>query len=146
MTTEHKEKLTDYISGLQSLAKPSSTPIGAIFIDEKDRLETLKEFKGKSVSVMHVNNRHEDMVLGDLLSAIPSSKTAVLNIQNALPAKIYNQLRNIAGGQTIVMLAGKKKPEILNPIPSRAKIILVMSKQFYENNIWGELVTSACRL
>jgi hypothetical protein len=146
MIIEQAEKLTDYISGMQSIAKPMSTPIGAIVIEEKDRQETLKTFKGKIFSIMHMNNRHEDLVLQDLFSAVRSSKTAVMNIQNALPAKIYNQLYNIARGQTQVMLAGKKKPDILDSIPFGAKIILVITEQFYENTMWGDLITSVCRL
>lgn len=146
MTTEHKEKLIEYISGMQSLKKPSSVPIGAILIDEKDRQAVLKEFKGKTISIMHVNNRHEDLVLKDLLSAMRSSKIAVVNIQNSLPAKIYNQLHTIVSGHMRVALAGKKNPDVINSIPAGAKIILIITKEFYNDTIWGDLITSACRL
>lgn len=146
MTTKQKNKLRDYISGLEELKKPSSFSIGAVIIDEKNRNDILKIAKKEKISILKPEKFHPDITLENLIKIIEKGKIAILDIQKELPQKIINSLSNLIAGYLNVRLAGEKEPLILNPLPKGGKVVFLMNKGFYSDLALQDMISSVCRV
>lgn len=146
MSEEKTTKLQDYIAGLRELDNPFEFPIGAVLVNEKERPDAVKVLKEEKLPVLEADQDHPDTVLSALVELIKRGKIVVLNVAKSLPPKIFNQLSNMIHGQINVQLAGQKKPTIVSPLSKEAKVVLVMTKDYYENLIQQDMISSVCRL
>ena len=146
MEDSQREKLEDYIIGLRDFNTASSFPMGAVLMDEADRAEVVRLIKRKKLPVLEAGQGHPDLVLGALIDILKKGKMAILNLTASLDPKLLNQLHNMANDQINAQLVGETNPAILNPIPQGSKLVLLMSKDYYENLEQQDMITSVCQI
>lgn len=146
MTEQQVEKLKEYLADLKDLKATLEFPIGAVLISDSDREAASAVFNKEKLEIIDVDGQHPDLALEELIKKIKKGGAAVLGVVTAIPPKIFNQLHNLVHGQVNVQLLDDKKSTILNEWPDTAKVILVMSPDYYDNLPQQELITSVCRL
>ena len=143
---EQAEKLEEYISGLKELGEAVSFPVGAVLADNATAKETLKVFKKHGISVIFTEEKkHPDQALREILDSAVSGRTLGIALRGKLDPKIYNALYSLSRGGYDARLAGDKSPRKVSVAPG-AKAVLIMEAGSYESGLWGELISSVCRL
>lgn len=146
MTDAEKEKLEDYLSGFRELENPYALPIGTVIIKEDDRPAVLQSISATRSTIIETEGLHPDIPLRTLYTTIKKEGMAVLNLKEELPAKIANQLANLASGVFHATLAGNATPAIIAPLSPKAKVMLVLTDEMYQNFPFQNIISSVCRL
>ena len=148
MEITSNEKLSDYVSWFIDDLKDSLVfPIGAIIYSSQSVQMMADELKGKGVvPVSYSLDEHPDKTLEKLLHFFENQKVVALFIKDEIPLKLLNAIRDIQEGKINVSLAGKKDASVLNPIPSGAKLILLISENNFDNLGIEKFALSVCRI
>ena len=143
---EQAEKLEDYVSGLKDFSVAANFPVGAVLADEATTKEALKVFKKHGVPIIFADEKkHPDQALREILDSAASGRTLGVALRGKLDPKIYNALYSLSRGGYDTQLAGDKSPRKVLAAPG-AKAVLIMEAGNYESGLWGELISSVCRL
>lgn len=145
MNKHQIEKIKDYLAGMKQLKGPGFS-VGAVIINETDRAEIIELIKKNNINMIKINDSHPDIILKAMINFLEKGRGAVLDITKELPPKIYNQLSNLADNRIYVRFAGETQSKILNPIPQSGFIVLLINYVYYQNIVWGDIITSFCNL
>lgn len=140
------EKIADYVSGFTALRVPGSPPVGAVIFEEKDRATVRKELAGHGVQALPLQDTHPGEILRGVLRAFQSGAMATLEVDTSMPPEVLAQLSNLTRNVFDAALPGEKERAVLNPIPQGARVLLLMSRDSYENTIFQDIISSACRI
>ncbi len=146
MTDQQTIKLKEYVADMKTLKAELEFPIGAILASDLDRAEVADFLKKEKLEIIDGDGQHPDLALGELFKKVKKGAVAVLSVGLGIPPKIFNQLHALVHGQVNVELADTKKPVQMSDWPESAKVILIMSPNYYDNLPQQELIASVCRL
>lgn len=150
MESAKVEKLKDYFSGLRELKNLPFFPIGIIIVDERERNEARDIVKAEQIPMFTIdrndNTFHPDVVLEGVISVLQNKHGVALDVRNALPPKIFNQLANLSHNRIYVQLAGKAEPVNMNPVPAGGFVVLLMNDAQYRDLVLGDTASSFCNL
>jgi hypothetical protein len=139
-----KEKLNDYLEGLKQLNNSGSMPIGALIVDDKER-ESVVGTLVKGIEVSDVQAQPLS-ALESLPEAIENQTGIALSLGSEIPAPIYNQLSNLSNAHFNAVLPGQNENTVINPLPNKGFILLILSPESYRTMSLGGMVTSVCNL
>ncbi len=139
-----KEKIKDYISGLQELRSPFSFPVGAIIAEKEDRAALISLLQKNSVEVFSVSAHHPDFLLRKLEEAMRGHAIIAWNLDEPLSGLLMNQLSNLAGGFSYVHHVGTERPTVSATLDGKAKLLLLMEPDYYENFMGQDIISSVC--
>lgn len=148
MTTDKLEKLEDYLNGFENLDNPVLFPIGALLIEAAGRNETLDLLKKRRFSIVQSGENFslEDSI-PQLFNEIAQGEKIAVSMPKGPSPRFLNFFQGFADGRISAMLPGSNAPQTINPIPSSAKILLVLDQELYDNDEYcNKVISSVCRL
>ncbi len=147
MNNQQKEKLKDYISGLKELKNTQTPPIGAIIVDIKNKKDAVKMLKSQKIAVVMNDKKNPYKTLDFIAKNIKKGNEIALDFESGLDIKVMQALENISNGFFYTILPGKKKPEVINPINKKSKLVLLAEKKVFDDVLGGRnFVSSVCRI
>jgi hypothetical protein len=144
MKKDLKEKLNDYLEGLKQLNNSGSMPIGALIVDNKER-EGVVSVLAKGIEVVDVQAQPLS-ALESLPEAIENQIGIAFSLGSEIPAPIYNQLSNLTNGHFNAVLPGQEESTVINPLPQKGFVLLILDPESYRTMSLGGMVTSVCNL
>ncbi len=148
MKNASEEKLADYISWfIDEINDSLIFPIGSIVFSEDYQQLIVDKLKNKGVVPVRIlPEEHPDRTLERLFAYFEKQKVVALYIKDEIPTKILNQLEEIRDGKMKVQLVGKEDLSVLNPIPSGAKLILLINESNFDKLGLEKFALSTCRI
>lgn len=147
MNTQQKEKLKDYISGLKELKNTQTPPIGAIIVDTKNRKDAIKILQSQKIAVIANDRKNPYKALNLIAKNIKKGNEVALDFEGSLDNKVMQGLENISNGFFYATFPGKKKPEVINPINKKSKLIVLAEKNVFDAVLAGkDFISSVCRI
>lgn len=145
MNKEQQAKLHDYISGLRDIAASKTFSVGAILVNDEDRASALVVIKEEKVAAVPYDGEHPDIVLKEILTFLERGEGIIVNVTEALPAKLLNALHSLSEGQWIAKLAGEETT-VVDSASSSAWIVLLIDHAYYDDLSLQDVLASVCRL
>jgi hypothetical protein len=144
MSEEQKEKVIDYLDGLEEINPAGKLIIGAIITqaDLKKEIEALILSKG---GLILDSSYHPDNILMDLVWAFEKSSIVALDTVNPLSNKVTEQLFNLGeSGQTVTNVLGGEQ-QILS-VGEKSRLVLIFDDLKYGSEKINNLPASVCRI
>ena len=142
---EHMDKLFDYLSGMKDVQNPMSYPIGVILVSDDDRAELIETLGMQEVSVLTLA-AHPDGVLRALVDSVQHEEPVASEVIGTVPGPVMSALFDLSEGALDVVLAGDVESTVINPVPKKGGVVLIMNEEVYSEFSKPELINSACRL
>lgn len=149
MNTKQVDKLSAFLEDLAELSGKTSARVQAILYSSKNKeaaLELLAE-RTKSAKVYSSDEQAPSLILQSLHDNLNKSKMTVITADQDLPTAITNQLLKIADGNFVAILPGQTEVSIINPLPSKSGVLLVINSDIFDSNTTLQsAISSVCRI
>jgi len=146
MTKGQRDKLRDYISGLNELKDSVYFPIGVVIFDEEDRSGVASYLKEDGVLVTETDKVNVGAVMSALISSIKNKEIAALNISDKISPDIIRHLRNLSENKIDASVQWLTGQTISDSALKKGKLVILMNKDEYDRFSMPNIISSACAL
>ncbi len=147
MTNEQQHKLQDFIFSLRQKSAPSVFPIGAIILNEVDRVEIEQELERERMRILSLNSQNEYDVSANMIDTWLQGKGVVVAIHEPLSQQLRQMVIELFEANRVnIRIAGELEPRVMNPMPQGAFLILMMNEEVYRTMEARHVITEFCNL